>query len=160
MQNDSTATNVDIMFGVSRMRDHLHRELGKVFRKFGLTSMQFAVLEILRRQGDLSVGEIRTGILSTQGNLPVVIGNLQKQRRVERTPSNNDRRVTIVRLTQLGGETFDAVFPSYLARLGELLDGYTATEKSRLTGLLSAFAHRNTIAEPSAGDFEPVSGHW
>lgn len=134
-----------IMFGVSRMRDRLHRELGRVFRQGNLTPMQFAVLDILSRRGDLSVGEIQSGILSTQGNLPVVIANLEKRGHIQRIASLRDRRVTIVRLTAQGRDAYASILPRERARLAELLAGFSCAEKKQLAALLSLFAANNAI---------------
>lgn len=127
------------------MRDLLHRELAKVFRTRDLTSMQFAVLDILRRKGDLSVGEIRTGILSTQGNVPVVIKNLLKQGYIERLPRGDDKRFSIIHLTDKGATIASQIMPPYFDRLGELLAAFTPRDKRELSRLLRKFGERNGL---------------
>lgn len=135
--------NGRLLLDISRVRDHLHRELAKVFRQHNLTMMQFAVLDILHRRGDLSVGEIQTGILSTQGNVPVVIKNLIRQGHVERMPNQGDRRVTIIHLTTRGGQIIDDVFPPLFRRLDELLAGYSQMEKRDFSRLLRKLKKNN-----------------
>ena len=48
-----------IFIGMSRAINKINRATNKIYTKYGLTSGQFAVLEVLYHKGDLSVGEVQ-----------------------------------------------------------------------------------------------------
>lgn len=58
----------------------------------GLTSSQFAVLEALYNKGDLKICEIIEKILTTSGNITVVIKNLEKEEFISKYPDPEDKR--------------------------------------------------------------------
>lgn len=58
----------------------------RTIKQVGLTAAQFGVLEILYHKGNLRIGEILEGTLSTGGNMTVVIENLEKTGFVVRYP--------------------------------------------------------------------------
>lgn len=134
-----SSINQKIIIGSSRMRNELHRELEKVFLKFDLTTTQFAILEVLYSHGDLLVGEIQVKILSTPGNVPVVIENLKKKGLITKQQKDKDRRCSIISLTESGKELVKKILPIHDNRLDELLAGYTEEEKAMLVKLFLKF---------------------
>lgn len=135
-----SSVNEKLLIGISRVRNHLHRELDVVFRENGLTSPQFAVLEVLYSKGELCVGEIQEAILSTPGNVPVIIHNLEKQGLISRRTSDIDKRVSLIALTDKGHRLITKVYPAQTRRLDELLAGYAPETKQQLVSLLRQFS--------------------
>ena len=70
----------------------------------GLTMNQFEVLEVLYHRGDLQVGAITKLIMSTPGNVTVVVKNLTRDGLVQTLPSSEDARVRVVSITEKGKE--------------------------------------------------------
>lgn len=112
-------TDLEFMINLSRAYLSVHRNICQVFTKHGLTSAQFAVLEILFHKGDLTVGQIVKSILTTSGNITVVIKNLEKDGLVTRKTSEDDRRVGIISITEEGRKLIENVFPEQLEAVME-----------------------------------------
>ena len=83
-------TNLKAFIGLSRTTQALHRRAGAIFNQGGLTSAQFCSAgRRLYHKGDLTINEIIDSILSTSGNMTVVINNLEKDAMIERNPNPN-----------------------------------------------------------------------
>lgn len=105
-----------------------HIELSRAFIKIraketvwmevqGLTLPQFAILEALYHLGTLNVGQITKLILSTPGNITVVVKNLEAKKLLTVTPSPTDRRVKMLEITAEGGEIIRSIFPTHVKNL-------------------------------------------
>lgn len=125
---------------LDRVRNAIHREADALLRENGLTSAQLAVLRALQSDGSMSVVDIVKRIGSTAGNVPVVIGNLEKMNLVTRRKSEQDRRVTVVSISRKGSSVLDEVYPAWNARLGELLGVLDLDSKLELANSLDALA--------------------
>ncbi|KXT76272.1 Transcriptional regulator, MarR family [Streptococcus sp. DD12] len=49
------------------------------FKEDGLTTSQFAVLDLLNAKGPMTIGDLVKGALATSGNMTVVIKNMEKK---------------------------------------------------------------------------------
>ncbi len=105
----------------------------------GLTLPQFAVLEALLSKRSLTVGEIKEAVLSSNGTIPVVIGNLQKMGLVERAQDPADHRRSIVSLTKEGRALIERMFRG---KFGV----WTKDEKKELVRLLAAYRKQTRSA--------------
>lgn len=125
-----------LVVALARSLKHLHSETTRLLQENGLTPTQFGVIEMLYHRGDLPIHEINKRILSTGGNMTVVIDNLEKAGLVQRLNDPKDRRVSLINLTEAGIAKVEAVFPGHLQALGEQLKICTCEEKEQLLGLL------------------------
>src|SRR5271169_1592277 len=98
----------------------------------GLTLTQFAVLEALYHLGPMSLSDIAQKVLTTGGNLTMVVGNLEKQGWVRRQKSPEDRRVQIVVLTVKGKSLIRQIFPRHAAAIAEFVAVLDSEEQGRL----------------------------
>src|ERR1035438_531805 len=94
-QRLALATYVRLMRAANSARTHASRHLGGT----GLTLTQFAVLEALYHLGPMSLSDIAQKILTSGGNLTMVVGNLEKLGLAHRQKCPEDRRMLIVVLT-------------------------------------------------------------
>src|ERR1035438_7558889 len=94
-QRLALATYVRLMRAANAARNQAARHLGGTV----LTLTQFAVLEALYHLGPMSLSDIAGKILTTGGNLTMVLGNLEKLGLAHRQKSPEDGRVQIVLLT-------------------------------------------------------------
>lgn len=74
------------------MRD-IHKESEEMFRQYNITMAQFAVLEALLHKGDMTIGALIQTVLSTSGNMTVVIRNLEHRGYIKRSIHANLSRV-------------------------------------------------------------------
>ncbi|HEX5329187.1 MarR family transcriptional regulator [Sulfuricurvum sp.] len=122
----SYGTHEDI---VLRAHIELSRSLTKIRAKEtswlgdrDLTLPQFGILESLYHLGRLTVGQITTLTLSTPGNITVVIKNLQSKGLINAKPSEEDRRIKILEITEKGSSIIQSIFPSHVENLSGWYD--------------------------------------
>ena len=128
--------NLKVIIALSRSNNSIYKKSNILFKSHGLTTMQFAVLEVLYHKGDLKIGEIIDKILSTGGNMTVVIQNLLKEELIEKINFPEDHRVSIIRITQQGKDKIEEIFPKHLLQLEGMLQNLTPEEKETLISLL------------------------
>lgn len=132
-QND---LNLKTLIALSRSFQSVHKREIKTIREGGLTIAQFSVLEILYHKGDLRICDIIEGTLSTGGNMTVVIDNLEKEGYVSRYPDPNDRRASLVHITEKGKELIEEIFPKHVKNISEIFSVLSSEEKQNLIKLL------------------------
>ncbi|MBW9156897.1 MarR family transcriptional regulator [Clostridium tagluense] len=128
--------NLKALIALSRCTQNVHKREYKTIKEGGLTVSQFAVLEILYHKGDLRVCEIIDKILSTGGNMTVVIDNLVKGNLVKRCTDPKDRRVNLISITEEGKTLMSGIFPKHLENINEIFSSLTIEEKKNLIVLL------------------------
>ena len=69
-------------------------------RESGLTPAQFSVLEVLYSKGSLKICQLIEKVLSTSGNMTVVIKNMEKKGWIKKRTDKNDKRAFIIELTE------------------------------------------------------------
>jgi MarR family transcriptional regulator, 2-MHQ and catechol-resistance regulon repressor len=97
-----------------------------------LTLPQFAVLEALDYLGPMCQRDISQKILKSNGNVTVVVDNLEKAGLVERTRSAEDRRFVRVTLTPEGHALISDVLPEYMETLSREFAVLSADEQDEL----------------------------
>ena len=87
-----------------------------------LTLPQFGILESLYHLGKLSVGQITKLTLSTPGNITVVVKNLESKGLIKSIPSDKDRRIKILEITEEGSRIMKSIFHEHVANLTSMYD--------------------------------------
>jgi MarR family 2-MHQ and catechol resistance regulon transcriptional repressor len=100
-----------------------------------LTVSQFGVLESLLHLGPLSQSEIGSKQLKSGGNITLVVDNLEKHGLVRRAVLPEDRRVTMVHLTDAGKALIQEIFPRQARAILEEMS-LLAPEEQRQLGQL------------------------
>lgn len=124
-QRPALATYVRLMRAANAARMHASHQLEGT----GLTLSQFAVLEALYHLGPMSLSDIAQKILTTGGNLTMVVGNLEKQGLAQRQKSPQDGRVLIVVLTPKGKALIRRIFPAHAAAIAEFMAALTPEQQ-------------------------------
>jgi MarR family 2-MHQ and catechol resistance regulon transcriptional repressor len=106
---------LDTFIKLTRATDSLLARLARRETFGDLTPRQFGVLEALHHLGPMRQGEISAKLLTSGGNVTLVVDNLEKSGLVHRERSAEDRRVVMVSLTEAGSELISQVFPKHLA---------------------------------------------
>ena len=117
----------------------IHHHECEIFKEHGLTPTQFGVLDILYSKGSLSVGKIIEKMLSTSGNMTVVIRNMEKEGYVQRTPDPEDKRSYLISLTDKGIEKIEEVLPEHAANVHNIFRVLTEEEQEELIRMLRKF---------------------
>jgi MarR family 2-MHQ and catechol resistance regulon transcriptional repressor len=98
----------------------------------GLTLSQFAVLEALYHVGPQCLGELARRILTSSGNLTLVIDNLQKRGLVKREQQGKDKRFVLACITPSGEKLIAKIFPEHARRITEVMGRLKADEQDQL----------------------------
>jgi MarR family transcriptional regulator, 2-MHQ and catechol-resistance regulon repressor len=101
----------------------------------GLTLSQFAVLEALYHVGPLCLGDLARRILTSSGNLTLVIDNLQKRGLVKREQQGKDKRFVLATITPAGARLIERIFPDHARRITEVMGRLDPEEQERLGDL-------------------------
>lgn len=128
-----------IFIAMSRTLNEVNRQTNEICRKYNLTTGQFAVLEALFHKGDLSVGEIQEYILSTTGNMPVLIRNLKDANLIDTYKSKKDKRRTMVSLTDKGLDVISSAFPENKEVIEAYFSIISKKDQIKLLEILSDF---------------------
>jgi MarR family 2-MHQ and catechol resistance regulon transcriptional repressor len=101
----------------------------------GLTLSQFAVLEALYHLGPLFLGDLARRILTSSGNLTLVVDNLQKRGLVKRKQQGKDKRFILAAITPAGRKLIARIFPEHARRITEIMARLKPEEQQRLGDL-------------------------
>ncbi len=121
--------NLKLMITLTRCLHSINKREFALWKEHDLTPSQFAVLEYLYHKGPANMKKIMKNILSTGGNMTVVIDNLEKRKLALRSDDGNDRRAKQVDLTKSGRELMAKLFPLHVRNLREILNHINAHEK-------------------------------
>ncbi|HEU5414462.1 MAG TPA: MarR family transcriptional regulator [Candidatus Angelobacter sp.] len=97
-----------------------------------LTLSQFAVLEALYHLGPLNLGDLARRILTSSGNLTLVIDNLEKRGLAKRRQQGNDKRFIMASITPAGRKLIARIFPQHSRRIVEIMARLTSAEQEQL----------------------------
>ena len=131
-----------VYISMSRVINTLRRENNKLILKHNLTLGQFAVMEALYSKGRLSTGEVMEKILTTSGNIPVIVKNLEKDGFITREQDKSDKRRFILDLTEKGKDLMDEIVPENLKFMDELISLWDDDEKEELIILMNKFRRK------------------
>jgi MarR family transcriptional regulator, 2-MHQ and catechol-resistance regulon repressor len=101
----------------------------------GLTLSQFAVLEALYHVGPLNLGDLARRILTSGGNLTLVVDNLEKRGLVKRGTPARDKRYILATITPSGRRLIARIFPGHAKRITEVMSRLTPAEQQTLGAL-------------------------
>ncbi|HZU21506.1 MAG TPA: MarR family transcriptional regulator [Terriglobales bacterium] len=104
----------------------------------GLTPTQFAVLEALYHAAGpkpMCLSDVAHKILTSSGNLTLVVKNLEKRGLVRRKLSGKDRRFVELEITARGGKIISDVFPAHAAEIVGVMSRLSPAEQETLAGL-------------------------
>lgn len=138
----NTKKSMAVYISMSRVINTLRRENNKLILKHNLTLGQFAVMEALYSKGRLSTGEVMEKILSTSGNIPVIVKNLEKDGFITRNQDESDKRRFILDLTDKGKNLMDEIVPENLKFMDELISLWDDEDKKELIILMNKFRRK------------------
>jgi len=128
--------NLRVLIALSRTNKKVLKRSAGIFIAGGLTTAQFAVLDVLYHKGSLSINQITQSVLSTGGNMTVVINNMEKLKLISRCIDPADKRSNLISITDEGRRRFEVIFPNHLKDLEKIFSPLTDEEKNSLINLL------------------------
>lgn len=147
------------LFGrLSRIVMHQRAIFNRRHESAGLTLSDFDVLATLSRapENTLSAGEIADSSLLTLGAVSMRIDRLERDGKVTRTRSTEDRRIVLVRLTDAGRDLIQRIHSRHVEAQSGLLSDLTGEEVAILVPLLrkveqSIRAHEDEVRSAPIG---------
>ncbi len=126
-----------------------------------LTVPQFAILNHATQEG-VPLSEISTRMLCDNSNLTGIVDRLISKGLVERRPDPQDRRVSLICLTQAGTEKLRSIRPHYHASVSRRMHALSEQEMQQLRDLLHVL-HQGleVVLESERGNSLPArqNGH-
>jgi DNA-binding MarR family transcriptional regulator len=115
-----------------------------------VTPTQLSVLKLLQEVGDLSLGTLSKEIQSHNSTVTGIVDRMEAAGFVERTRSEDDRRVWMIRLTQQGRKVAERARVSPWDTLRHALASLSAADQEKLTQILKKVA-LNVTSEATHG---------
>lgn len=137
IQKHQLALSTLVVF--TRAEHVIHKQELETIKQSGLTPAQFGVLDALYNKGDLRICDLIEKILTTSGNITVVIKNLEKDGLIKRSPDPTDKRSCIISITEKGKRTIEDVFPEHIKNIESIFSVLTDEEKVHLKAILKKF---------------------
>ncbi|HEU0070069.1 MAG TPA: MarR family transcriptional regulator [Alphaproteobacteria bacterium] len=123
---------LDALVKLTRAADAVNRRLDGLLAEAHLTTSQFGVLEALLHLGQLCQKDLAAKLLKSDGNLTMVLGNLEKRGLVTRTRDPQDKRLLNVQLTVAGRRLIRSLFPRHAANVASAFAALTPAEQETL----------------------------
>jgi DNA-binding MarR family transcriptional regulator len=130
---------IGVIGRISRLARELEQRLEVVYRQHGLEAGWHDVLATLRRNGppyQLRPTDFSGQLMLTSSGTTKRLDRLEHAGLIARAPDPDDRRGTIITLTEAGHELIDAVTEAHLDNERDLLGALTAEERRQLADLL------------------------
>jgi MarR family transcriptional regulator, 2-MHQ and catechol-resistance regulon repressor len=120
----------------------------------GLGLTDFAALEALLHKGPLSITEIQSKVPLALGSMTAAVDRLEKRGLILRTPSPDDRRAKVLKLSPKGRATVEAAFTRHAADLEMVMAVLDRREKRQLHDLLKKIGLIAAAASAAPGASE------
>lgn len=111
----------------------------ETIKKHGLTICQFGVMEALYNKGNLRIQDLIDKLLSTSGNMTVVIKNMIRDGYIYKAVDSKDRRASLIGLTPLGRQTIEKILPEHYTNVGQIFSVLSQEEQDQLASILKKF---------------------
>lgn len=126
---------LDAYIKLQRAADSVQSALERALEAENLTEGQFGVLEILLHLGPSAPGAIARKLFRSDGNVTVLLDNLERRGWIERRRDEADRRRQSIHLTAAGRAEIRRRFPPHVQRVVAAFSHLTAAEQEELSRL-------------------------
>jgi DNA-binding MarR family transcriptional regulator len=130
---------IGVVGRVSRLARELEQRLEPVYREHGLETGWHDVLATLRRSGPpyrVRPTDLMGALMLTSGGTTKRLDRLEQAGLIARAPDPEDRRGTLISLTDDGLKLIDTLTDAHLENERRLLGSLTDAEQRRLADLL------------------------
>lgn len=127
---------------LKRLSDHVSQELARVYKAHNLTAAGFDVLATLRRAGPpyaMTPSSLIKSTMVTSGTMTNRLDRLEENDLIERCISSEDRRSSLVALTEQGFDLIDRVMTEHVTNQKRLLESLPVSVRDRLNDDLTVW---------------------
>lgn len=136
---DLDPSGKEITGRVVRLSARFQQAFDEAVAPFGIDGGEFGILSPLRRAGEphaLSPTRLAAHRMITSGGMTSALDRLERKGLVERRPNPDDRRSTLVALTEEGLAVIDRAMEAHAATEQRLVAGLAPHERRDLAALL------------------------
>ncbi|MEM9214479.1 MAG: MarR family transcriptional regulator [Cyanobacteria bacterium P01_F01_bin.150] len=136
---DLDVSPMGVIGRILRLSKHLERSLKTTFSEFGLNLGDFDVLATLRRSGapfQLSPTVLFSTLMVTSGTMTNRLDRLEKAELIRRMPDPNDRRGTLIQLTDKGFTLIEQAIEAHVENEHRILSAAKSLDRETLDRLL------------------------
>lgn len=151
-ERDAGALPVKLWRALDRAHAALAAAAGEEAARHGLSIAELEVLDVLRRKGPLSVGQVRRRVRVSSGGATYLVSRLEARGLVERRDVPGDRRARVAALTPAGEEVIASAQPAFGQRMRRALSGMGKKERRALLELLEALEDSCILDEHRAAE--------
>lgn len=135
---DDEETLSEAFWGVARQLRHLSRE---TLAPWDISPSQSRSLGVLTSHGVMRLSELSEHLHIAPRSATEVVDSLEQRGLVERRPDPNDRRATLVALTDQGKRVSQATRSARNAEAERFFGGLSATDRTHLARILRKLRH-------------------
>jgi len=121
---------------IQRTVQSINKKMSPLIREDGLTVGQWDTLNVLYTNGPMTVNGLIDKLLTSSGNIDVVITNLIKRGDLIKTIDKDDKRIRNIEITEKGKNIVKKSLPKHKKALNEIFNVLDDTEKNQLKFLL------------------------
>ncbi len=145
---NKTLKSVSIMI---RASNTLQEVLKKDISCYKLNPAEFGVLEYLYHKNEQQIIQICDKLLMPNSSMTYVIDKLESKDLVQRKVNDDDKRSTLIELTDKGKKLFDEIFPKHELKINEIFSVLSDEEIETLNTLLKKVGYncKNIIEKES-----------
>ena len=121
---------------LARCHHALSRTAERSIKDTGLGLTDFAALEALLHKGPLTITEIQSKVPLALGSMTAAVDRLERKGLILRTPSPEDRRAKVLKLSPKGRAVVETAFSRHAADLETVMAVLDQREKRQLHDLL------------------------
>lgn len=114
----------------AQLRDRMRRELGWTLPRFDVMAA------LHRAEAGMRMSDLAGALVVSNGNVTALVDGLVDDGLAVRAPDAQDRRASIVRLTQKGRDAFGEVARTHEGWIDDLLGGLDGAQLETLTALV------------------------
>ena len=133
---DLDASPMGAIGRIARLAKHLDRSVLATVSEFGLNLGDFDVLATLLCSGQLSPTALFNALMISSGTITHRIDRLEQAELVKRIPDPNDRRGTLIALTETGLKLIEQAVEAHVANGHRIVSVLEESERESLTLLL------------------------
>lgn len=146
------ALSLKLYVVLSRARTAVARIADADIARHGLSTGEFAILEVLFHKGPLLLGEVQRKILVSSGGVTYLVDRLEAAGMVERRECAEDRRARYAALTPRGEAFMREIFPDHAAAIEDALASLSTEEKRQAIELLRKLGQGAASARDRAAE--------
>lgn len=138
-------------YRLSVLSNRISAHIARIYEtRFGLAIPEWRVIAVLAKRPGLSATEVAQRTAMDKVAVSRAVSSLLDAGRIERDIDADDRRKSVLRLTDVGRAVYEDIAPQALAYEQKLLDNLRSDERQALDRLLARMEQLTADAEREA----------